>query len=129
MSGTERQFLIHVEEGTEIGPLKGSKGDMEFPIEVRGWSDVLDCRHTPYTEKTLTELRYFAHHVNKSYILVPESTIETAAAAEKEKEATEEAKETTEEAKETTEEVKEATEAATEESTEEGEARSSSDEE
>jgi len=75
MTEVSRQFLIHTEEGTQIGPLSGSKGDMEFPEEVRGWSDVLDCRHTPYTEKTLAELRHFAHHVNKTYILVPEAIL------------------------------------------------------
>ena len=75
MADASNQYLIHVEEGTQLGPLKGTKGDMVFPEPVRGWSDVLDCRHTPYTEKTLAELRHFAHHVNKLYILVPEALL------------------------------------------------------
>ncbi len=75
MAESSKQYLVHAEEGTQFGPLSGTRGDVEFPSMVRGWSDVLDCRHKPYTGKTLAELRHFAHHVNKRFILVHEASL------------------------------------------------------
>lgn len=56
-------------------PVTGDKGDINFPEHVRGWSDVLDCRHTPYHDKPVEELRAFARHVHKFYILVTDGHI------------------------------------------------------
>lgn len=44
--------------------------DVYFPDGVDGWTDVLDCRVEPYTEKSIRENSTFAHHVHKKYILV-----------------------------------------------------------
>lgn len=54
--------------------------DVIFPAHVRGWSDVLDCRHTPYTEKSIEENCHFAEHVHKFYILVASSQLDSHAA-------------------------------------------------
>lgn len=70
-----KQFLIDAETGQQQGPLGGSKGDVIFPEGIRGWSQVLDCRHTPYVDKPVDELRRFAQHVHKDYILVFESML------------------------------------------------------
>ncbi len=75
MSDASDIYLIHAEEGTRLGPIEGSKGDLTFPAVVRGWSDVLDCRHHPYDHKNVEELRRYAQFINKRYILVPESTL------------------------------------------------------
>ena len=68
-------FLIHVEHGARLGPVKASRGDVEFPAEVRGWSEVLDCRVRPYTDKSLDELLHFGNHVHKVYLLVYEGQL------------------------------------------------------
>lgn len=52
-------------------------GEPFFPEHIRGWSDVLDCRHTPYTEKSIEENCDFADHVHKPYILVSASHLAT----------------------------------------------------
>lgn len=74
-------FVVRVSDGETTGPLGGSRGDVEFPSEVRGWSDVLDCRHPPYTEKDIAALRHYGVHVNKLFLLVPEATIKAPALA------------------------------------------------
>ncbi len=76
MASDKKQFLVQVDGGTRLAePIVGSKGDVVFPPEVRGWGDVLDCRHTPYTEKSLQELLHFGHHVHKVYLLVYEDQL------------------------------------------------------
>lgn len=50
--------------------------DVYFPKSVDGWTDVLDCRVEPYTEKTLRENSIFAYHVHKKYILVGPDQVE-----------------------------------------------------
>lgn len=50
--------------------------DVYFPDGVDGWTDVLDCRVEPYTEKTLLENSIFAYHVHKKFILVAASQAE-----------------------------------------------------
>jgi hypothetical protein len=69
-------FVVRVEDGHADGPLEGSRGDVVFPVAVRGWSDVLDCRLHPYSEKTLDDLRHYGVHVNKPYLLVSSSLLE-----------------------------------------------------
>ena len=47
-----------------------------FPDFVEGWTDVLDCRHPPYTDQSLDENCEIALHVRKPYILVDPSQLE-----------------------------------------------------
>ena len=49
--------------------------DIYFPSRVAGWTDVLDCREEPYTERSLAENCSYAVHVRKKYILVGEAQI------------------------------------------------------
>ena len=70
--------MIEVDTGETFGPIAGSKGDLDFPEKVRGWSDVLDCRHKPYTDLERDALLHFAKHVNKFFLLVPEHMATTA---------------------------------------------------
>ncbi len=60
--------LIEVKTGNRT-PTSGDQHDVRFPEDVQ-WGDVLDARHTPYTEKTVPELLHYAAHVHKKYILV-----------------------------------------------------------
>ncbi|MEO1271107.1 MAG: hypothetical protein AAFX99_23700 [Myxococcota bacterium] len=69
MSGSDL-FVIDVNTGDRLGPFQGDKGDVDFPAQVRGWSDVLDCRHHPYADMKLDTLRHYAHHVHKFFLLV-----------------------------------------------------------
>jgi hypothetical protein len=79
MADSESVFVVKVADGEATGPLAGTRGDIEFPAEVRGWSDVLDCRLHPYCDKDIAALRHHGVHVGKLYLLVPEEVIEAAA--------------------------------------------------
>ena len=74
-------FVVRVEDGQTQGPLEGERGDVDFPKEVRGWSDVLDCRLHPYSEKDLAALRHYGTHVNKRFLLVEGDLLEREKAA------------------------------------------------
>lgn len=78
MTDGDGLFVVKVSDGATTGPLAGSRGDVQFPEEVRGWSDVLDCRLHPFAEKDLPQLRHFGAHVNKRYLLVSETVIRRA---------------------------------------------------
>ena len=75
MSESGRMFLINRKSGERFGPLAGEKGDVQFPSQVRGWGDVLDCRHVPYTEKSIDELKHFAEHIHKDFFLIDDHHI------------------------------------------------------
>lgn len=75
-----KQFLVKVEGEEVIGPIEGKKGDVTFPPQVRGWGDVLDARHKPYTEKELPAILHFAKHVHKPFVLVFEDRLPSSAA-------------------------------------------------
>jgi hypothetical protein len=49
--------------------------DVFFPPYVRGWSDVLDCRPSPYAERSIEHNCKFAAGVHKRFILVSASQI------------------------------------------------------
>lgn len=51
--------------------------DVFFPHGI-SWSEVLDCRITPYTEKSLEENCEYASQVRKSFILVTEDQVASA---------------------------------------------------
>ncbi len=70
MSDQTEHYLVEVETGRNLGPISGTMGDLEFPPQVGGWTDVLDCRHDPYSGMELEELRHFAEHVRKYFVLV-----------------------------------------------------------
>lgn len=70
MSESGVLYLIHHKTGERFGPLAGEKGDVAFPPQVRGWGEVLDCRHKPYTEKSIEELKHYAYHVRKDFLLI-----------------------------------------------------------
>lgn len=50
--------------------------DVFFPPYVRGWSDVLDCRPSPYAERSIEQNCKFAAGVHKRFILVAASQIQ-----------------------------------------------------
>ena len=60
--------------------------DVFFPEGI-GWTEVLDCRITPYDKKSLEDNCNYAHHQRKSYILVTADRIERSAPPTKESEA------------------------------------------
>ena len=73
MSEGAKQILIEVSTGNDLGPVEGTMGDIEFPKGVLGWTDVLDCRHGRFAEMELEELRHYAEHVRKYYLLMKAS--------------------------------------------------------
>ncbi len=75
MSAEEDKLFIVSVDGDVTGPLEGDRADIKFPANTGGWSMVLDCRHEPYTEKSLAELRHYADHVHKDYVLVTEGKL------------------------------------------------------
>lgn len=62
--------LFDVQTFEKVATVEPKGLDVPFPDFVRGWSDVLDSRLSPYTEQTIEEICHFADHVNKKYILV-----------------------------------------------------------
>ena len=64
------------DEPAQVAQVEIDGLDVYFPDHVDGWTDVLDCRVEPYTEKTLRENSIFAHHVHKQYILVSADQVE-----------------------------------------------------
>lgn len=63
--------LIDVETCTRAGTASEGDRDVDFPSFVDGWTDILDCRHSPYTDQSLEEICEFADHVRKPFLLVP----------------------------------------------------------
>ncbi len=74
-SDDAKQILVEVNTGRRFGPIKGKMGDVPFPEEVRGWADVLDCRHGRYLDMGLQEIRHIAEHVHKHFVLVYEDRL------------------------------------------------------
>lgn len=68
-------YLYDARSAEEVGPIESTGLDVFFPPSVAGWTDTLDCREAPYTERSIGENCAFALHVNKKYILVEESQI------------------------------------------------------
>lgn len=68
-------YLFKAEDASRAGHANGHAGDVDFPTSVGGWTEVLDCRHTPYTEQTIAENCEFALGVRKVYILVNEAQL------------------------------------------------------
>ena len=68
-------YLFDTEGCTRFGEAIGRGGEVTFPPGIDAWTDVLDCRHEPYTGKSLAENCELAHHVRKKYILVGEDQL------------------------------------------------------
>lgn len=67
--------LFDCRTAKEFGQVESTGLDVYFPPEVAGWTDVLDCREAPYTERSIAENCTYALHVHKKYILVEEAQI------------------------------------------------------
>ena len=63
-------LLFNASNADEVGPVQSTGLDVYFPDHVGGWSDVLDCREAPYTERSIAENCAFARRVHKKFILV-----------------------------------------------------------
>jgi hypothetical protein len=70
VSEENRSFLVDVQTGFSLGAVAGDQGDIDFPAQVRGWGDVLDCRHEPFAKRSLDDLRDYASHLHKVFLLV-----------------------------------------------------------
>lgn len=68
-------YLFKAEDLTQTASVKGHAGDVDFPASVNDWTEVMDCRHTPYTEQSLAENCEVALGVRKKYILVNEAQL------------------------------------------------------
>lgn len=62
-------FLYTSKTGEQFASVTATPMDVKFPPGIR-WTDVLDCRISPFTTQPLEEVCEFAQHVNKPYILV-----------------------------------------------------------
>ncbi len=72
-------FLYDTATVSQFAEVESEGLDVFFPESVRGWSDVLDCRIPPYTERTLEELCEYAFEVRKFYVLVTEDQVTSSA--------------------------------------------------
>ncbi len=70
MSEAGTFFLYESESHRQVAEVESEGLDLFFPDFVDGWTDVLDCRITPYTSNTIEENCHIAEHVRKPYILV-----------------------------------------------------------
>ncbi|MEC9441197.1 MAG: hypothetical protein VYE40_08860 [Myxococcota bacterium] len=76
MANSDTQlFLYDTKTAQRDSEVEIVNGEPYFPEHVRGWSDVLDCRHPPYTEKSIEDNCHFADHVHKPFILVNASDL------------------------------------------------------
>lgn len=71
----EKLYLYETQTCTQHGHAEFVGLDVFFPPTVAGWTDVLDCREEPYTERSLEENCAYALHVRKKYILVSASQV------------------------------------------------------
>ena len=82
----KKLLIIDSETHEQVDEAHVEGSDVIFPDGINGWTDVVDCRHEPYTEQSIDELCEFAHHVRKHYVLItpeqaePEPSPETDAA-------------------------------------------------
>ena len=76
MATTGTLYLYETSSGEQYAEVEQDGLDVYFPSEVRGWSDVLDCRIPPYDGKSIEENCEYAIHVRKFYILVTEAQVE-----------------------------------------------------
>ena len=71
----ESLYLYDARTADEVTTVERSGLDVFFPASIAGWTDVLDCREEPYTERSIAENCAFAQRVHKKYILVDQSQI------------------------------------------------------
>jgi hypothetical protein len=62
--------LVSVDDGTVIPEIPVADGEPQFPEFVDDWTDVLDCRSKPYTDRDIETNCELARGVRKAYILV-----------------------------------------------------------
>ena len=75
MAENNSVVLVDVMTGERLGSLSGSRGDLDFPAPVRGWVDVLDCRHGRYQDMDLDAIRHTAEHARKPYVVLNASRL------------------------------------------------------
>lgn len=68
-------FLYSTADGSRHAEVQAAGLDVYFPPDVRGWSDVLDCRIPPYDSQSIEKNCEFATHVRKYYILVTDKQV------------------------------------------------------
>jgi len=68
-------FLYDTSSFQEYAQAQSSGLDVTFPPRIT-WSDVLDCRIAPYTERSIDENCTFALGVHKAYILISAAQVE-----------------------------------------------------
>ncbi|MFU8803097.1 MAG: hypothetical protein ACNA8W_04730 [Bradymonadaceae bacterium] len=71
----EKLYLFETDSCSQYASVQAVGLDIHFPPEIGGWTDVLDCREEPYTERSLAENCAYAIHVRKKYIVVAESQL------------------------------------------------------
>lgn len=68
--------VIATEDCERAGFASEGERDVDFPTFIDGWTDILDCRHPPYSDQSLETNCEFAEHVRKPYLLVPAERLE-----------------------------------------------------
>ena len=74
---SQELILFDTETHREAGRAHLEGNDVVFPDNILGWTDVMDCRHEPYTDHSIDENCELAHHVRKPYILVTPEQVES----------------------------------------------------
>jgi len=72
---SEPLLLFDSETAERVGEAEVVEQNLRTPGDIRGWKEVMDCRHPPYTDHSLEENCELADHVRKPYILVEASQI------------------------------------------------------
>jgi hypothetical protein len=70
MSESGTFYLYDSETHQQVAEVEAEGLDLFFPDFVDGWTDVLDCRITPYNSNSIEENCHIAEHVRKPFILV-----------------------------------------------------------
>lgn len=72
---SKRLYLFDTATVEQIAEVESAGLDVLFPDSI-GWTQVLDCRIPPYTDKSIEENCHIAEHVRKQFILVTDSQIQ-----------------------------------------------------
>jgi hypothetical protein len=75
VSAADKLFIYKTDTQQRADEVSFETPDVFFPPYVRGWSDVLDCRTSPYKDRSIEENCKFALGVHKRFILVASSQI------------------------------------------------------
>jgi len=76
MTTSDNLLLFDVDTQSQVSEVQSSMTDVFFDPPI-GWTEVLDCRISPYDQRSLEENCDFAKGVHKKFILITHDQVVT----------------------------------------------------